>query len=201
VSAVNILFVSAMLADTNRRIPKIATFKYRLFLADTKDQFSRKKTVAPRSRRVGPRSGSAAIDVMPLWWRPWTPWLKPPAASRISEAARCRRSRPDYLRAVAAEVEAAHHQLDLRGRPLPPHAARDLTATASWPPWSKLQAACRISEAARCRHARPDRRRTVVTVVEAARRAMVAGARLGGGGMNAGPRSPSYSSLLSYQPP
>jgi hypothetical protein len=31
VSVVNILFVSAILADTNHRIQKIATFKYRLF--------------------------------------------------------------------------------------------------------------------------------------------------------------------------
>jgi hypothetical protein len=66
ISAVNILFISAMLADTNRSIPKIATFKYRLFSADTKDQFSRrKKTTALRSRHVGPRSGPAAIDAVP----------------------------------------------------------------------------------------------------------------------------------------
>jgi hypothetical protein len=41
------------------------------------------------------------------------------------------------------------------------------------PPWLKPPAASRISEPAYCR-------RAVVTVVEAARRAMVAGARLGG---------------------
>jgi hypothetical protein len=61
---------------------------------------------------------------------------------------------------------------------MPPHAARDPTAAAPWPPWSKPSAASRISEAARCRRTRPDRCRTVV---EAARHAMVAGVRLGGG--------------------
>jgi hypothetical protein len=43
----------------------------------------------------------------------------------------------------------------------------------------------------------PDRHRVVV---KAARRGMVAGARLGGG-VNAGPRPPSYSSSSSYRPP
>jgi hypothetical protein len=50
-----------------------------------------------------------------------------------------------------------------------------------WPLWSKPPTASWISEAARCHRARPDRRRAVVTVVEAARRAMVVGAWLGGG--------------------
>jgi hypothetical protein len=44
-----------------------------------------------------------------------------------------------------------------------------------------VEAVSRIYEATRCRRARPDRRHAVVTVVEAARHAMVAGARLGGG--------------------
>jgi hypothetical protein len=117
---------------------------------------------------------------MPPWWRSWPTWSKQPAASRISEAARRHHARPDRRRAMAAVVEATHRQSDLRGRPLLPHDARDPTATALWPPWSKPLAASRISEATRYCRTRPDRHRTVVAVVEAARRAMVAGARLGG---------------------
>jgi hypothetical protein len=115
VSVVKILFVSAMLADTNHRIPKIATFK-------------NKKTVTPGSRRVGPRSGPVAIDVVSSWWRPWS---KPPAASRIFKAARCRCVRPDRRRAVAAHCR---HM---------PHETRS-------PPWSKPPTTSQISEAAHC---------------------------------------------------
>jgi hypothetical protein len=58
VSAVNILFILAMLVDTNRRIPKIATFKYRLFPAHTKDQFLRiKKLPHPDQGAWGPDPG------------------------------------------------------------------------------------------------------------------------------------------------
>jgi hypothetical protein len=69
VSAVNILFVSAMLVDTNRRIPRITSFKYRLFPADTKDQFLRIKKLPHSDKACGPRSGPATIDVVLLWWR------------------------------------------------------------------------------------------------------------------------------------
>jgi hypothetical protein len=130
---------------------------------------------------VGPISRPAATDVVPPCWRPGPPWSKPPTISRISEAARYHRVRPDCRRAVAAMVEAAHCQSDLRGHPLPPHATRDPTAAAPSPLWSKPLAAKRISEAARCHRVRPDHRRVVVVVVEAAHRAMVASARLGGG--------------------
>jgi hypothetical protein len=113
---------------------------------------------------------------------------RPPAANQISEAICCHH-------AVATLVEAAHRQSDLRGRLLPPHAARDPTATARVT--AVVEAASRISEATYCHRARPDRRRVVV---EAARRGMVAGARLGGG-VNTGPQPPSYSSSSSYRPP
>jgi hypothetical protein len=108
---------------------------------------------------------------------------------RISEATRCRRARPDHRRVVATVVKAVHHQSDLQGRPLPPHTVQDPTAAGPWLLWSKPSAASRISQVVRCCRGRPDRRRAVV---EAARRAMVAGARLGGG-VNAGPQPPSYS--------
>jgi hypothetical protein len=140
---------------------------------------------------VGLRSGPTTIDVV-------SPWSKPPTGSPRS--ARCRRARPNCHRVVATVVEAAHHQSDLRGHPLQPHATRDPTAAAPWPPWSKPPATSRISEAARCRRVRPDCRCAVVTVVEAAHCAMVAGAWLGGG-VNAGPRPPSYSSSSLYRPP
>jgi hypothetical protein len=108
---------------------------------------------------------------------------------RISEATRCRRARPDHRRVVATVVKAVHHQSDLQGRPLPPHTVQDPTAAGPWLLWSKPSAASRISQVVRCCRGRPDRRRAVV---EAARHAMVAGARLGGG-VNVGSRPPSYS--------
>jgi hypothetical protein len=122
-----------MLADTNHRIPKIATFK-------------NKKTVTPGSRRVGPRSGPVAIDVVSSWWRPWS---KPPAASRIFKAARCRCVRPDRRRAVAAHCRHMPHETRSppchghrgRSRPPPVRSLRPPTATC---------------------HMRPDRHRAVV---------------------------------------
>jgi hypothetical protein len=111
------------------------------------------------------------------------------AASRISEATRCRRARPNHRRAVATVVKATHRQSDLRGRPLPPHTGQDPTATGLWPLWSKPSTASRISEAVCCRRGRPDHR---CAVVETARHAKVADARLGGG-VNVGSRPPSYS--------
>jgi hypothetical protein len=95
--------------------------------------------------------------------------LRPPAAAARDPTATTSWS-PWSKLPTASQISEA--------RPLPSHAARDPTAAAPWPPWSKPPAASRISEAARYRHARPDCRHTVV---EAAHRAMVAGARLGGG--------------------
>jgi hypothetical protein len=91
----------------------------------------------------------------------------PPVRSPRPPVAAARQARPNRRHVVATVVEAASHQSDLRGRPLPSR------------------------ETCRC---------AVVTVVEAAHCAMVAGAWLGGG-VNVGPRPPSYSSSSLYRSP
>jgi hypothetical protein len=69
---------------------------------------------------------------------------------------------------------------------------RDLTAVAPWSPWSKPPVVSQISEVACYRRVRPDCRHAMVVVVEAAHCAMVAGARLGGGGHEHGAATALY---------